>query len=175
VPSFSVLSDVMDTKEPGVEVTVTVQRDGEAVDLAVTTTADGDTALLGVFIDPEFDLPVDVDIEIQNVGGPSAGTMFALGIIDLLTEEDEVGGKTIAGTGTVDLTGTVGPIGGIRQKMVGATKAGATWFLAPAENCDEVVGHVPDGLDVVAIETLGGAREAVEAIGDGTTEDLPTC
>ena len=71
--------------------------------------------------------------------------MFALGIIDTLTPGELNGGETVAGTGTIDADGVVGPIGGIRQKMWGAVGAGADWFLAPAENCDEVVGHVPDG------------------------------
>ena len=75
----------------------------------------------------------------------------------------------------MDLTGTVGPIGGIRQKMVGAERDGATWFLAPADNCSEVVGHVPDGLHVVKIATLHGARLAVDAIGAGKGDTLPTC
>lgn len=175
VLSFSELSARMDQVEPGQDVTVGLIRDGEPVDLEVTTTADGDRALLGVLIDPEFDLPVDVQIEIQDVGGPSAGTMFALGIIDTMTEVDETGGATVAGTGTMDLTGDVGPIGGIRQKLAGAVRDGATWFLAPEENCDEVVGHVPDGLTVVKVGTLHEARIALEAIGAGETDDLPAC
>ncbi len=101
--------------------------------------------------------------------------MFALGIIDKMTPEDEAGGKDIAGTGTIDVNGDVGPIGGIRQKLAGAHRDGATWFLAPSSNCNEVVGHVPDGLRVVKIETLHEAREAVTAIGAGEADDLPTC
>ena len=128
-----------------------------------------------MFIDPSFDMPVDVTISIDDIGGPSAGTMFALGIIDKMTPEDEANGKDIAGTGTIDVTGEVGPIGGIRQKLAGATRDGATWFLAPAANCDEVVGHVPDGLRVVRIATLHEAREAMTAIGAGRRDlhDLP--
>ncbi len=174
--SFSDLSAQMDDVTAGDAVTLTVERDGEPVDLTVETTAAEDgRALLGVLIDPEFDFPVDVEIQIEDVGGPSAGMMFALAVIDLLTEEDEVGGETIAGTGTMDLAGAVGPIGGIRQKMAGAARDGATWFLAPAGNCDEVVGHVPDGLTVVRVATLGGARDAVEAIGAGRGDGLPSC
>lgn len=176
VQSFSELSAVLDATEPGSDVVVEVERGGERQELTVTTGDDGTgRALLGVLIDPTFDLPVDVRIQIEDVGGPSAGTMFALGIIDTLTEEDETGGETIAGTGTMDLTGAVGPIGGIRQKLVGALRADATWFLAPEANCDQVVGHVPDGLRVVAVGTLHEARAAVEAIGEGQGEDLPTC
>ena len=176
VASFSELSQRMDEVAPGDVVVVGVQRAGDPIDLEVTTTEGPDgRALLGVLIDPEFDLPIDVRIEIENVGGPSAGTMFALGIIDLLTEQDEANGLTIAGTGTMDLTGRVGPIGGIQQKLAGALEAGATWFLAPAANCGEVIGHVPDGLGVVRVATLSEARAALEAIGAGAGDTLPTC
>lgn len=173
---FSELSAAMDAVTPGDDVTITVERDGAERDVTLTTTDSGDgRALLGVFVDPVFDLPVDVRIQIDNVGGPSAGLMFSLGIINALTEEDETGGEHIAGTGTMDLTGAVGPIGGIVQKMNGARDDGADWFLAPESNCAEVVGHVPDGLDVVAVATLSEARAAVEAIGSGTGRSLRTC
>ncbi|WP_308121567.1 YlbL family protein [Actinotalea ferrariae] len=176
VDAFSELSRVLDEVEPGSDVTIGVERAGERVDVEVTTGENEQgKALLGVFIDPEFDLPVEVTIEIENIGGPSAGTMFALGIIDRLTPEDETNGVTIAGTGTMDLAGAVGPIGGIRQKLAGAVDDGATWFLAPESNCDEVVGHVPDGLRVVSVATLAEAREAMTAIGAGEGDSLPTC
>jgi len=173
---FSELSRLMDAVEPGADVTATVERDGSPQDLVVTTVDDGTgRALLGVLVDPTFDLPVDVKIEIEDIGGPSAGLMFSLGIINTLTEPDETGGQHIAGTGTMDLTGVVGPIGGIQQKMAGARRAGATWFLAPVDNCSEVVGGIPRGLDVVAVGTLSEARHAVEAIGSGQGSGLRTC
>lgn len=176
VTSFSGLSTLMDGIEPGATVSLGITRDGAAQTVQVATTDDGSgRALIGVLLDPTFDFPIQVSIQIENIGGPSAGTMFALGIIDMLTPQDEAAGKVIAGTGTMDLTGTVGPIGGIRQKMAGAQRDGATWFLAPADNCSEVVGHVPDGLHVVKISTLHGARLAVEAIGAGKGDTLPTC
>lgn len=176
VTSFSALSTLMDAIEPGATVSLGITRGGTAQTVQVVTTDDGNgRALIGVLLDPTFDFPVQVSIQIENIGGPSAGTMFALGIIDMLTPQDEAAGKVIAGTGTMDLTGTVGPIGGIRQKMAGAERDGATWFLAPADNCSEVVGHVPDGLHVVKISTLHGARLAVEAIGAGKGDTLPTC
>jgi PDZ domain-containing protein len=93
--------------------------------------------------------------------------MFALGIVDKLTPGEMTGGEVLAGTGTIDSSGQVGPIGGIRQKLWGADEAGADWFLAPASNCDEVTGHVPDGMRVFAVKTLDEARSVVEAIGDG--------
>ncbi|WP_246855200.1 PDZ domain-containing protein [Cellulomonas sp. Y8] len=175
--SYGQLIDLLDETTPGTTVTLGVQRAGSEVDLDVVTGAreDGSGSQLGVYIDPTFDPPVDVSIRIDQIGGSSAGTMFALGIIDKLTPEDEANGQVIAGTGTMDLNGAVGPIGGIRQKMAGSLRDGAEWFLAPADNCDEVVGHVPDGLTVVRIATLHEAREAVEAIGAGEAGDLPTC
>lgn len=174
--SYAVLIDQLAATDPGTEVTLGVQRDGADVDVTVVTSAkDGGGSQLGVLIDPSFDLPVDVDIRIEDIGGPSAGTMFALGIIDKLTPEDEANGQVIAGTGTMDLAGQVGAIGGIRQKLAGAERDGAKWFLAPVSNCDEVLGHVPDGLHVAAISTLSEARDAVAAIGAGKGDDLPTC
>ena len=174
--SFSDLSARLGATPPGTVVQVGMIRGGEAVTASITTGDDGDGgSILGVYIDPEFHLPVPVTIQIDKVGGPSAGMMFALGIIDLLTPEDEANGVVIAGTGTIDLTGEVGPIGGIALKMIGAVDDGATWFIAPRDNCDDVTGRVPDGLEVVAVGTLSEARAAMVAIGAGTAQDLPTC
>ena len=176
LPDYQSLVARLADVDPGDTVTLTVTRHSRSVDVPVVTGEREDGgAQIGVFVDPSFDMPVDVDINIEGIGGPSAGTMFALGIVDLLTPEDEAAGEVIAGTGTVDVTGAVGPIGGIRQKLAGAARDGATWFLAPADNCDEVVGHVPDGLRVVEVATLHEAREAMVAIGAGDGDDLPTC
>ncbi|WNB86135.1 S16 family serine protease [Cellulomonas sp. ATA003] len=176
VESYTALIGALDTTEPGTTVTLSVLRDGKPLDLDVVTgeRPDGGSQL-GVFIDPQFDLPVDVTIRIDDIGGPSAGLMFALGIVDHLTPEDEVAGEVVAGTGTMDVDGAVGPIGGIRQKLAGAERDGADWFLAPSDNCAEVVGHVPDGLRVVRVATLAEGRDAIEAIGAGTADDLATC
>lgn len=176
VGSMRDLARALDARTPGDTVEVGVTRDGARVDVPVVTREGTDgTPVLGVYLDPSFEYPIKVSFTTKDIGGPSAGTMFALGIIDKLTPEDEANGQVIAGTGTMDLTGTVGAISGIRQKMIGATRDGARWFLAPASNCDEVVGHVPDGLRVVRITTLHDARLAVEAIGKGAAQDLPTC
>lgn len=162
--------------KPGDVVDLEVERDGIPQTLRVkTTSGPDDSAYLGVFLTTEFDFPVDVSLEIGNVGGASAGMMFALGIIDKLTAEDEARDHVIAGTGTMDIGGRVGPIGGITFKLRGALRDGATWFLAPEANCAEVVGSIPDGLDVVSIGTLEDAIAAVAAIGEGKTADLPTC
>jgi len=176
LPDYQSLVTTMDGVTAGDEITVTVRRQGQDVDLVIPTTAGDDGgAQMGIYIDPDFVMPVDITIDAGRIGGPSAGTMFALGIIDLLTPQDEANGQVVAGTGTIDVTGEVGPIGGIRQKLAGAHRDGAAWFLAPESNCDEVVGHVPDGLRVVAISTLHEAYEDVVAIGKGDAADLPTC
>ena len=155
---------------------IVVDRAGERVELAVTP-AESDGALrLGVHIASSWDWPVDVRIQLENVGGPSAGMMFALGIIDRLTPGSLTGGQSIAGTGTISATGEVGPIGGIRQKLYGALGAGSTWFLAPAANCGEVVGHVPSGITVFPVTTLDDAIEVLGLIADGgDTSGWPSC
>lgn len=176
LPDYQTLVRRLQDITPGDVVTLTVTRHGRSRDVEVTTGEREDGgAQIGVYVNPSFDLPVDVTISIDGIGGPSAGTMFALGIVDLLTPEDEADGEVIAGTGTIDVTGAVGPIGGIRQKLAGARRDGAAWFLAPEGNCEQVVGHVPDGLRVVRVATLHEAREAITAIGAGEAADLPTC
>jgi PDZ domain-containing protein len=177
VVDLGTLTSVMAKVQPGATIPVKVRRGGTAVTVQAPTRrwTDGRT-VLGIRVDPTFHPPFEVKIQIDNVGGPSAGAMFALGIVDLLTPGDLTGGQNIAGTGTIDPRGQIGPIGGIQQKLVGARDVGAHWFLAPAGNCDEVVGHVPSGLRVVKVSTLSQARAAVTTIASGTGVDaLPAC
>jgi len=165
----------------GAEVELSVQRGGETKTVAVTPEktedADGETVwLIGITLTTDYDFPIDVTLQLDNVGGPSAGMMFALGIIDTLTPGELNGGEQVAGTGTIDAAGEVGPIGGIRQKLYGARDAGADFFLAPADNCDEVVGHIPDGLQVFRTETLEDSLDILQVIADGgDTSQLATC
>jgi PDZ domain-containing protein len=93
--------------------------------------------------------------------------MFALGIIDKLTPGALTDGKIVAGTGTIDAKGNIGEIGGIQQKLVGAKDAGAVLFLAPQGNCDDVIGHIPDGLTVASVATLEDAMTAINDFNDG--------
>lgn len=163
-------------KEPGEAVTLTLDRGGEPAEVTFDLLAsESGDALMGLYIDPQFDYPIDVEVRVDDVTGPSAGLMFALAIIDRLTPEDELDGARVAGTGTIGVDGDVGPIGGIQLKMYGAVSDGATSFLAPVENCAEVIGHIPGGLSVYAVDTLGDAYDALLAIGDGATDSLPTC
>jgi PDZ domain-containing protein len=144
--------------------------------VTITPVKSGTSAVLGIGVGMDYTFPFTVSIQLNNVGGPSAGQMFALGIIDKLTPGSLNGGKKVAGTGTIDNEGNVGAIGGIRQKMFAARGAGATWFLAPSSNCDEVTGHVPGGLRVVAVKTLDNSLAALKAISTGAnTASLPSC
>jgi PDZ domain-containing protein len=161
--------------KPGEFVQLRLLRHGTEISVAAKTHSSAGRTTIGVFLGLRFTFPVDVKINAGDVGGPSAGTMFALGVYDKLTPGALTGGQNIAGTGTIDVTGAVGPIGGIRQKLAGARAGGARWFLAPAADCNEVVGHVPDGLRVVKMATFDQARSSVEAIAAGRGGTLPTC
>ncbi|MBW4042197.1 MAG: PDZ domain-containing protein [Acidobacteria bacterium] len=160
---------------------IVVTRDGTSRTIAITPKrvpdgSGGTRPLLGVTTSSHIVPPFTVRLRINDVGGPSAGQMFALGIIDKLTPGSLTGGRHVAGTGTICGDGQVGAIGGIVQKMAAARAAGATLFLAPRANCDEVVGHIPSGLDVVPVETLSDSLDALEHLRDqGSTAGLPTC
>ena len=157
--------------------TVELLRDGQKKIFNITPKKDETGAYrIGILGGYEYDFPVKVNLELADVGGPSGGMMFALGIYDKLTPGQLTGGKDIAGTGTIDGAGLVGPIGGIQQKMFGAKNAGAQYFLAPKDNCSEVVGHIPAGLKVFKVNNFKDALNAVEAIGRGADlSALPTC
>lgn len=171
----SAAADRIGARPPGRKVTLTVQRAGRTFPVTLPTVAGGDgRAVVGVVVEPKFQFPFTVKINVGDIGGPSAGMMFALGLIDKLTTGDLTGGRFIAGTGTIDPSGQVGPIGGIQQKMAGARAQGATIFLTPAANCKDALADVPKGLRLVKVETLDGALQALRAIrtGHGT---VPTC
>lgn len=176
ITSTQQVRDVLQRTKPGERVTLTVVRQGKERTVQVPTiTGQGGRTALGVLLGITHDFPAKITIDAGAIGGPSAGLMFSLGIYDKLTPGPLAGGNQIAGTGTIDDQGTVGPIGGIRQKLAGARADGARYFLAPAGNCDEVVGHVPDGLDVFKVGTFDQARTAVEDIARHQTGSLPRC
>jgi Lon-like protease len=157
-------------------ITVDYTRKGVAGTAHITPETTKTGPFLGVYLTEKYTFPFPVKVQLQDVGGPSAGMMFALGIIDKLTPGELNGGKHVAGTGTISAYGTVGAIGGIRQKMYGAKKAGATYFLAPASNCDEVKGHIPSGLTVFATSTLSQSVTDLKAIASDTgLNKLKTC
>ena len=176
--SFSQLRELMTTIPEGTRVTLGVRRGEQKASAALTTIApqEGTTgSLLGLSLKISVDSPVEATFGLSDVGGPSAGMMFALGVVDEITPGSLTGGKDISGTGTIDMTGQVGPIGGIQQKMAGARESGSTFFLAPASNCNEVKGHEPKDMQVFAVNTLHEAVAATEAIASGDTSGLATC
>jgi len=101
-------------------------------------------------------------VSLPNVGGPSGGLIFTIGLIDLLTSEDILQGRKISGSGTITADGKVGAIGGISEKIIAAKKAGATLLFASRENCDEIPQDV-SGISVVAISTLNQAMDYLRA------------
>ncbi len=183
MPTPDAIRDQLQTHEGGEAVDFEVVRAGKTLELQVPTRTDevavGDATeprtVIGVYLASDFDLPYEVTIDAGNVGGPSAGLMFSLAVYDKITPGQLTGGLEFAGTGTIGSDGRVGPIGGIQQKMIGAQEAGADYFLAPADNCDEVVGHVPDDLTVARVATFEEAKAVVEQIAAGRTDGLPTC
>ncbi|MGO4692180.1 YlbL family protein [Glaciibacter sp. 2TAF33] len=176
VGDIAELRDALKANGAGTTATIGVIRDGAKKTVTVTPVANAGGVVVGINVKMSYQFPFDVQIQLDKVGGPSAGMMFALGIIDKLTPGAIQGGAKVAGTGTIDQTGTVGPIGGIQQKLYAAQGAGAKWFLAPADNCDEVTGHVPDGLTVFKVTTLDDALTALDAIRTGAgTASIPTC
>jgi PDZ domain-containing protein len=120
------------------------------------------------------DVDVAIGIDPAQVGGPSAGLAFTLGIVDKLTPGSLTGGRTVAGTGTIDGFGHVGPIGGIQQKIAAAVRAGASVFLAPAGDCADAKAAAPASLTLVRVETLHGALQALKAIRTGSGS-FPRC
>jgi Lon-like protease len=157
--------------------TVVVRRDGADVSLDLTpqpSDTAGDAPVLGIGVTLLYTFPIDVTVELSGVGGPSAGQMFALAIIDKLTPGALTGGLDIAGTGTITPDGIVGPIGGIKQKMYGAARAGADYFLAPIQNCNEVVGNIPAGLTVFPVTTLADSISVLNTLASGGSTSLLT-
>ncbi|MEO6827023.1 MAG: S16 family serine protease [Microbacteriaceae bacterium] len=153
-----------------------VVRDGTALTLQITPVSDGGAVVLGIGVGMDYSFPFTVKIQLDDVGGPSAGMMFALGIMDKLTPGELNGGRNVAGTGTIDSEGNVGAIGGIRQKMWAAHDANARYFLAPAQNCGEVTGHIPQGLRVFAVKKLDDSLKILSAIRSGSSlSTLPRC
>jgi Lon-like protease len=157
----------------GQPVSLTVKRAGTIRKFSLTTASNQGRPLIGVNVTESFSFPFKVKISIGDIGGPSAGMMFALAIIDKLTPANLTGGRFIAGTGEIEVNGAVDPIGGIQQKMVGARAAGATVFLAPVANCPDAVSAVPAGMRLIKVSTLSGAIAALRALKSGGP--VPSC
>ncbi len=160
-------------RRPGASVRLTVRRGGATRTFRLKTIDVQGTAVVGISVSESYRFPFQIKISIGNIGGPSAGMMFALGIIDKLTPMNLTGGRFIAGTGEITAQGAVTPIGGIQQKMAGARAAGATVFLTPALNCPDASGAVPAGLKLVKVSSLSGAIADLQAIKQG--RPVPSC
>jgi PDZ domain-containing protein len=173
VTSESGLSTLIDAHPAGTILNVTILRNGQTQTVKVGTKESSGRPVMGVEITGQYKFPFTVKITVGDIGGPSAGMMFALGIIDKLTSLDLADGRFIAGTGEITAAGQVQAIGGIQQKMVGARDAGATIFLAPASNCSDVDGSIPAGLRVVKVSTLSQAVSDLEALKAGRS--VPSC
>jgi PDZ domain-containing protein len=166
-------STLIKARAPGAPVELTIIRGGHSQNVRLTTENVSGLPEIGVQVVESFVFPFNVTINVGNIGGPSAGMMFALGIIDKITHADLAGNRFIAGTGEIEANGTVDPIGGIQQKMVGAREAGATVFLSPAANCPDAAGAVPAGLRVIKVYTLSGAIADLNALKAG--KPVPSC
>jgi PDZ domain-containing protein len=164
-------------REPGTTLTIGYQRDGAAAEAELVTAAppSGDAkSIIGVQLAEVAEYPFEVTITLKDVGGPSAGLMFALGILDKLGPESLTGGLYIAGTGEISTSGDVGAIGGISQKVSAAQAKGADAFLVPEANCAEAKGSAPDDILLVRVATLQGALDALADLRtDGGSP--PTC
>jgi PDZ domain-containing protein len=173
------LQEAIGRVRPGQPVIISFIRDGNApAQTSITTAAartDPGRSVIGITTTGKRSYPFTVKIKLADVGGPSAGLMFALGIVDLLTPGQLTDGRTIAGTGSIDANGTVGPIGGIQQKLLGARRSGAVVFLVPAANCSDARASAPAGLRLVRVETLKGAIGDLQAFAAGSQATVPGC
>lgn len=182
-------------KQPGEEVAVTFrdpeadggEQDGseQVAEVELGEHETDESGFLGVGVTEQADVDFSIDISLADVGGPSAGLMFAVAIVDRMTEEDLIAGRHVAGTGEIAESGEVGPIGGIGFKVSAAGEAGADTFLVPEANCGEAVAAAPDGMTLIEVGTLDDAVTALASGEDGAGQgagqgggqagDLPRC
>ncbi len=170
-PDLATLDAVLAAIPGGTPVPIAYTRLGRPGTATVTTRAaeDEQGSLLGVVVHEQPAAPFDVDIAVEDVGGPSAGLMLTLGILDLVGDTDLTGGGTVAGTGTIDANGVVGPIGGIQLKMIAAEEIGAELFLVPADNCADALAAPRPGLALARVSDLDQALTALEDFRAGRT------
>jgi PDZ domain-containing protein len=165
-------------KPVGSSITLEILRNNASMTVTTTTVKgpDGQPRIgVGALLAPTFNgVSATIGISPEAIGGPSAGTALALGIVDKLTPGGITGGRTIAGTGTVSPTGKVGPIGGIQQKIAAAVKARATVFFAPASECPDAKSAAPSSLTLVSVRTLHDAVASLKAIKAGSAA-FPHC
>ena len=167
----------VDATPDGEPTEVTVQRKKKELTFEITRELIDDHLRLGFEMRDSFQFPFDVSVGIDpNIGGPSAGLMFSLAIYDTLTQGSMTDGHSVAGTGTITSDGTVGPIGGIDQKIAGARDDGAELFLVPADNCaDAYDSPAGDDMRLTRVATMSEAVDAIDAWTADPDADLPQC
>ena len=170
VADVAAFTGLMKSTKPDQEIILDYRRKNSPPGTARITLGrndDRDYGYLGIAVLDAPWAPFTVDFNLANVGGPSAGLMFSLAVIDKLTTGDLNGSKFIAGTGSISGEGKVGPIGGITHKMASAADAGATVFLVPADNCDEARIARPDPMQLIKVDTLPQAVDALRTLTSG--------
>ncbi|MER7005153.1 PDZ domain-containing protein [Dactylosporangium sp. NPDC000555] len=167
------LTELVRARPAGTARQVEIVRNGQPQTVEIATKAGDDgNPRLGVQVTTTQPHPFKLSIQLDKIGGPSAGLMFTLGIIDTIEPEDLTGGMIIAGTGTIDDAGNVGPIGGIPQKLVAAKAAKAKVFLTPAGNCAEAMDNPQPGLPLIKVNNVDDALAALDALRAGRTPTL---
>lgn len=169
------LRELLRSRPAGEARKISYVRDGAEASAMIGTLAGSDgIPRLGVYVEQKQPAPFDVTFDLDRIGGPSAGLMFTLGVIDKIDPVDLTGGIRIAGTGTMDDEGNVGPIGGVPQKLRGAKRDRATVFLVPVNNCAEAVANAVSGLTLVKVATVDDALQALQALREKRTPTLCT-
>jgi PDZ domain-containing protein len=161
---------VLQETKPGDTIVIDYRRKNAppgAVAVTLGENPDREHGYLGIGVLDAPWAPFEITFNLANVGGPSAGMVFSLAVIDKLTEGDLAGSRVVAGSGTITGDGQVGSIGGITHKMAAAADAGATVFLVPAENCVEAKSAQRDGMELVRVETLDDAVTALNTLSAG--------
>lgn len=179
VTGLDQLHNLIASQAAGTRLTLVLDRNGKQTQVSASTIKEPSTGRPILGFTPDLratfaKVNVRIGINPNDVGGPSAGLAFTLGIVDKLTPGDLTGGRTVAGTGTIDGFGNVGPIGGIQQKIAAAAKVGATVFLAPASECADASKAAPRSMTLVKVDTLATAVGALESIAAGRN-DFPRC
>lgn len=169
VADFSELRAGIVAAGAGESIGLGIERDGEpmTVDVVPRIPEGADEPMIGAVITTDYDLPADVDFTLSQIGGPSAGMVFALGVYDMLTPGDLLGGLSVSGTGTITDSGEVGAIGGLEQKLWAASRAGTDLMLVPVANCADLPERIPGDLAVAPVATFDEALAAIEAAADG--------
>lgn len=171
-----VVQEIVRSKAPGDTLELTLERNDEERTETITLgehPEEEGVALLGITMTSEPEESINVEYNLNDIGGPSAGMMFSLAVIDKLSPGELNGGNFVAGTGTISEDGTVGPVGGIQHKVTAAKEEGAELFLAPADNCAEALRARPGDLVIAKVNTLDDAIAAMDAFEAG--EEVATC